>query len=427
MSLNRKLTVEQRHIIRVVTIGGALEWYEIYSFVYLAPVLSKLFFNQNSGQMSLVNVFLLFGIGFIGRPFGAIVFGRIGDLVGRKKAFIYSIFIMTIPTFLMGCLPTYESIGILAPMIFYLLRFFQSIPVAGETPGAICFLYENARSSNVRFMSSWSNFGNQIGTILALVETILLDLFLSEELMLKIGWRILFWSGGLLGLFAIYLRTTLMETPVFKNLESHHKVDKESISELLRNHKSKIVFGTAFGSINAVLFYVYAVFFPDFAAKAFQINDLSVSVGMLILMIISALLIPIFGKLSDVYNSRNIFLFNSYFSVFLVPFLYYSVTSKNNILLLLVAVLYLIPLSAITAVYPYWIAHIFKPKVRYTSVGVAFNLADAIVGGFSPAIALLLYNFTNDIGSFSWYVLMVCLISVFAILRLKEPAVKKII
>ncbi len=427
MTLDRKLTFDQRHIIKVVTIGGALEWYEIYSFIYLAPILSKLFFNQNSAVMSLVSVFLLIGIGFVGRPFGAIIFGRIGDLVGRKKAFLYSIIVMTVPTFLMGCLPTYETIGFFAPLMFYLLRFLQSVPVAGETPGAICFLYENAKSSNVRFMSSWSNFGNQIGTILALIETILLDLFLTDELMLKFGWRILFWSGACLGLFAIYLRSSLMETPVFKDMEEHHKVDKESILELLRNHKLMIIFGTAFGSINAVLFYVYAVFFPDFASSAFKLSSISVSLSMLILVIISTILIPFFGKLSDIYNSRNIFLYNSYFSVALTPFLYIAVTSKNHILLLIAASLYVIPLSAITAIYPYWIAHIFKPKVRYTSVGVAFNLADAIVGGFSPAVAILLYKFTNDVGSFCWYILAVSIISILAIRKLKEPTIKKVI
>lgn len=427
MSRDRKLSREQRHIIKVITIGGALEWYEIYSFVYLAPILGKLFFKQDSTMMSLVSVFLLFGIGFVGRPFGAIIFGRIGDLVGRRKAFIYSIFIMTIPTFLMGCLPTYQNIGIFAPILFYFLRFIQSIPVAGETPGAICFLYENAKNTNIRFMSSWSNFGNQIGTILALIETILLDVYLSDEMMLKIGWRILFWSGGLLGVFAIYLRSTLMETPIFKDLEVHHKVDKESISEMLRNHKSTLILGTAFGSINAVLYYVYAVFFPEFAVSAFKLGSLSVSIAMVCLVTASTILIPIFGKIADLYSSRNVFLYNAYFSVFLLPFLYYAVTSKIHLLLLIVAVLYIIPLSGITAIYPYWIAHIFKPKVRYTSIGVAFNLADAIVGGFSPLIALLLYSLTGDIGSFCWYVLLVSIISIIAIYKLKEPTIKKVV
>lgn len=216
MQTKSHLSKQQFKVISIITFGGILEWYEIYSFVYLAPILGKLFFNYHSGLMNLLSSFLLFGTGFISRPFGAILFGRIGDLIGRKTAFLYSIIIMTIPTFFMGCLPTYAVIGVAAPILFYFLRFIQSIPASGEIPGTICFLYENADEENIKFITSWTNVGNQIGATLGLLEILLIDSFLSEETLLTWGWRISFWSGGLLGLFGIYLRKKLLETPIFK-------------------------------------------------------------------------------------------------------------------------------------------------------------------------------------------------------------------
>ncbi len=425
MIQRNKLTKEQWHIIRIVTIGGMLEWYEIYSFVYLAPILAKLFFNFDAPLINSINVYLLFGIGFVSRPFGAILFGRIGDLVGRKNAFMYSIIIMTIPTFLMGCLPTYSTIGILAPILFYFLRFTQSIPAAGEMPGTICFLYENSKNTNIRFMTSWAFVGNQIGAMIALSETIILDHFVTEEIMLLWGWRILFWSGGLLGLFAIYLRSHLHETPIFSTMKDHHDIDKETVVEVVENHKKTITLGVGFGAILAIAFYLFATYIPSYIQATKEIKASNVTIWMLILVFIMTCLIPLVGMLGDKYSSKKILLFNSFLLVVLLPFIYYAINTNNLLVLAIAGGLCILPIASISALYPYWVAHIFKPKVRYTSVGLAFNIADGFIGAMGPAIALFLMEISEDKGAFCWYVLCFSLISIIAFFKIREPDIKK--
>lgn len=149
------LRKRQWHIILAVTFGNVLEWYGVYSYVYLTPVLAKLFFKLSSPESNLFMAFIIFGIGFLTRPIGGILFGRWGDLLGRKSAFVWSILIMTIPTFLMGWVPTHAEWGIWAPFCLILLRLIQSLPESGESPGTFCFLYENADPKNKAFMTSW--------------------------------------------------------------------------------------------------------------------------------------------------------------------------------------------------------------------------------------------------------------------------------
>src|SRR5437879_6426039 len=133
----------EHSIILAVTIGSILEWYEIYLYGFWSPILSKLLFNHHSETVNLIGTFLLFAVGFLARPFGGIIFGRIGDLYGRRKSLILSIVVLAIPSFVMGLLPTYETIGLAAPLIFGITRIFQALPAGGELPGAFCYLYES--------------------------------------------------------------------------------------------------------------------------------------------------------------------------------------------------------------------------------------------------------------------------------------------
>jgi MFS transporter, MHS family, proline/betaine transporter len=190
-----QLKKAQAQVILTVTFGNILEWFEIYSYAYLAPILARVFFNFESSLVNLISSFVIFGSSFLTRPFGGILFGRLGDIIGRKKAYLLSITIMTIPTFLMGCLPSYAKWGIFAPLSLVVLRLLQSIPAAGEVPGTICFLYENSDLGNNKFITSWTGVGNQIGAILGVIETFIMDQFMSDEFLMTWGWRISFWSG----------------------------------------------------------------------------------------------------------------------------------------------------------------------------------------------------------------------------------------
>lgn len=419
-----KVTKTQLHIIKVVTFGGLLEWYDIYSFIYLAPMLGKLFFNSDSSLRNLFNAFLLFGIGFIARPFGAILMGKIGDSIGRKTAFIYSIVIMTVPTFLMGFLPTYQQIGILAPILFYLLRVIQSIPASGEIPGTICYLYENSDSYNINFMSSWTFVGNQLGAIIALLETLILDKGFSERFMLDWGWRICFWAGGLVGLVGIYLRQTLLETPIFKNLQEHHTVDHQIVKHVFINHKKIVFLGTAFGLILGVSFFLYATYIPSFIQDTLDLRSSYLILAMISLILFMTILIPIFGYLADKISSKSVLYFSFIFLICLLPFLYIYANYNNIMMLAIIGIVLAIPIAGLSATYPYWIAHIYRSKFRYTSVGIAFNIAN-LVGSLAPAIALFMMEKSKKNGEFSLFVFLCAIVSILAFFSFQRKKPKK--
>ena len=194
----------QAAIIFAVTIGNILEWYEIYLYIFWAPVIGQLFFSADSELANVTKALAIFAIGFLARPIGGVLFGRLGDRVGRKKALVLSITVMTLPTFLMGLLPTYAQIGFYAPLLLVILRLMQSFPAGGELPGAFCFLYESSNYKNRRYMTSWGAVGNQIGIIISMYECYLLEIYLTPEELLNWGWRIslyswrIDWAFGLL-------------------------------------------------------------------------------------------------------------------------------------------------------------------------------------------------------------------------------------
>ena len=411
------LSKEQIHVVSAVTFGNILEWFEVYSFAYLAQIISQNFFNFKSNLSNLSLSFLIFGIGFIIRPIGGIIFGRIGDLIGRKKAFIWSIVVLTIPTFLMGLLPTYETWGLFAPIALCILRVAQSIPTGGEIPGTICFLFENASQNNKRFITSWNGVGNQIGAIIGLLETFIMENFMSPESLLLWGWRISFLSGGVIGLIGVYLRHTLHETPVFMELKKTHKIDRETVRELLLNYKKKIGIGTAFGMVDAATFYLIATYVPTFINNNLGLSiNKNMLVSFIILFVVTVLL-PLFGRLGDKYSNKFMCVSSCLLIIGLLYPLSIFMASKNMVLLSIVAIAYLIPIACITSLIAYLLAELFPPQVRFTGVGISVNLADGIIGGFTPAISLLLLQLTGSQSAFCWYILACALTSLIAYLR----------
>jgi len=414
------LSKRQWRVILTVTFGNLLEWFDVYSYAYLVPIIARVFFNFDSGLLSVMSSFVIFSSGLLTRPFGAILFGRIGDLKGRRNAFLLSIIAMTIPTFLMGCLPTYAVIGIASPIFLIILRVLQSIPVSGEAPGTFCFLYEYANKENRHFMMSFGAFGNQIGAILGIAQTILFDQLMSEKFLMNWGWRILFWTGGALGLIGIYLRKWLAETPIFNNLKAAHHLDPETTFVAIKNHSRGIFLGIAFTAVNATTFYLLATYVPSFFSASIGLTKNQNMVVTLIMLVLTTLMLPLFGYLNEYFSSRKMLMWSAGFISFLVFPLYYFINSNHLIGVGIVGLLLTVPIACTTALLVYQITHLFPSPVRYTGVGLAFNLADGIIGGFSPVIALGIVVYTRDQGAFCWFILASAIISYISYFKVKE-------
>jgi len=282
-------------------VGNVLEWYDFALYGFFAPVIAKLFFPSDDQITGLLATFGIFAVGFLMRPVGAVIFGILGDKLGRKKALEISVVMMAVPTTLIGVLPTYESVGILAPILLTIIRLIQGISVGGEFTGSISYVVENAPHPPNRrgFYSSWTVFSLLGGILLgSAIASIVTGVFTDAQVQ-SFGWRLPFLLGLVIGLIGLYLRVGLDESPAFKKMKEAGELSKRPIIDAFKFHWKQILIvigATCVGSVNFYMIFVYLTTFLSTEthvdlSTALEIN----TVSMIILMVIT----PIMGFFSD--------------------------------------------------------------------------------------------------------------------------------
>jgi MHS family proline/betaine transporter-like MFS transporter len=407
---------EKLTVIFAVTFGNLLEWYEIYLYVYWAPIIGKLFFKPNSELVNLTNALLVFAIGFLARPLGGVFFGRLGDRIGRRKALILSLAMMTVPTFITGLMPTFAQVGVLAPMLLILMRVFQSFPAGGELPGAACYLYESARFHHRRFMCSWASLGFQLGILISTLECFFLEKYLSQEDLTNWGWRLSFLIGGVLGVCGLFFRYKLHETPLYREMITHERIANPLLG-IVKKYKKQIMQAILFCALNSSAFYILTISFPFYLEKAvgtsYQ-NNLLITSFLLLFITIP---LPFFGLLGDRFSNKKL-LIGSALGILIL--LFPLCTTLSFKLLIPLLLLFCLCFTCLSALLPYAISDLFPTYARFTCLGISFNIVDAIIGGFTPVIALYLYHRTGMQGAFCWFLLFCALLSLGSYLAMKE-------
>ena len=293
---------EERKVIFASSLGTVFEWYDFYLYATLAPFFAGLFFPKGNDTAALLSAFATYAAGFLVRPFGALVFGRLGDLVGRKHTFMITIFVMGLSTVLVGCLPTYASVGIMAPTLLVLLRLLQGLALGGEYGGAATYVAEHAPEHQRGRATSWIQTTATIGFFLSLLVIGLCRVKMSEADFKDWGWRVPFLVSLLLLGFSVYMRLRLAESPVFQQMKAEGKGSKEPLREsFLHYPNNKYVLLALFGATagQGVVWYTgqfYALFFLTIALKLDYVTAYTL-VG--ISLIIGTPFFVVFGALSD--------------------------------------------------------------------------------------------------------------------------------
>jgi MFS family permease len=296
------MTREERFVIFASSVGTVFEWYDFYLYAVLAPFFAALFFPPGNDTAALLSAFATYAAGFVVRPFGALVFGRIGDLAGRKYTFLVTIIVMGTSTFLVGLLPSYASIGWLAPVLLLTLRLLQGLAVGGEYGGAAIYVAEHARPGERGFATSWIQTTATLGLAFALVIIILCRESMDTKAFSEWGWRIPFVVSAVLLVFSIYIRLRLNESPIFQKMKEEGKGSKAPLTEsFLRYPNNKYVLLALFGATAGmgVVWYTgqfYALFFLTLTLK---LGYLQAYLLMLAALIIGTPLYVMFGWLSD--------------------------------------------------------------------------------------------------------------------------------
>lgn len=404
------------------SLGGLLEFYDFVIYALLASFISEHFFATSDKTIALLETFATFAVGYLVRPIGGIVFGHFGDKHGRKRSFVLSIFIMAASTFLMGCIPSYHHIGFFAPVLLLFLRICQGFSVGGEIPGSITYISEVSPSKEGLYTSILFT-GLIPGIVLGSLVIEVLYLFFSQTQVNLWAWRIPFLLGGLLGIVNYLLRKKFHESPVFNQIKNHlHPVPSLVV---LKSHFRSLFSAACFVANLATIIILLFLFIPAYLNKMLHYSTSQISVYSSVFLLLGALLCPVFGALADRIDKVKLLRALTLLSlIFAIPIFYCYI---NHIDLWLPFTLSAILLGFTAGITPATLAELFPTDVRYSGVGMAYNLAFAIFGGLTPVFAMLLIHISGQLISPAYLLLFSSLLSLFGSMLLsRTPAVVRV-
>lgn len=403
-----------RRVLTASLIGSAIEWFDFFLYgTAAALVFNKLFFVSGDPLVSLLLAYLSFGIPFFIRPLGGIVFAHIGDRVGRKRTLVMTLLLMGAGTTLIGILPTYETIGVLAPILLVLLRLIQGIGLGGEWGGAVLLAYESAPAARKGFFASVPQAGVTIGMMLSTAITAAISL-LPDEDFLSWGWRIPFVMSSALVVLGLWIRNGIEEPAHFQALRKSGGIARYPLLDLLKEYRSQVVKAVLVKFGETAAFYVFAVFLVSYATQQLGYSRVTVLLCVALAALIGTIAIPPYGVLADRIGPRAVFRIGSVgLIVIAVP--YFWLLSLRSPVLLCVASIVALGLvwPLVTASLSTLLADMFPVHVRYSGVSLGYQIGAAIAGGTAPFVATLLV--AVDAGRWRWIAAYLVLMSVISL------------
>ncbi len=404
----RPLNRQDYKTLTLAALGGALEFYDFIIFVFFAAVLGELFFPADIPEwLRQVQTFGIFAAGYLARPLGGIVMAHFGDLVGRKKMFTLSILLMALPTLAIGLLPTYETLGIAAPLLLLLMRVLQGAAIGGEVPGAWVFVAEHVPYKRIGIACGTLTAGLTVGILLGSVVATLINTSLTQQAIDEGGWRIPFFLGGLFGLVAMYLRRWLRETPIFIEMQKRKALAEElPLKAVLVNHKKAVTVSMLLTWLLSAGIVVVILMAPTWLQKqlglapALTLQANSIAIIMLCIGCIVA------GLVVDRIGASKTFIIGSVLLA-VCSWLFYHLTASHPEHLFVLYGLVGLSVGVVGAV-PFVMVRAFPAEVRFTGISFSYNVSYAIFGGLTPIFVTLLMGVSPMAPA--WYVLALALI-----------------
>ncbi len=415
------ITKEQKRILSISSLGGLLEFYDFIIYALLAGYISTIFFPNATPLNALLATFGTYAVGYFARPFGGIIFGHYGDKYGRKKTFAVSVLIMACATLGIGLIPSYESIGIWAPILLLVFRLLQGFSIGGEIPGAITYVSES--------MPEQRGFGTGIifcfllcGLVLGyIVEALLLTIF-SHQQILDWAWRLPFFLGGFFGLIAYQLRKKLAEISRFAPFITGEA--KTPLTYVVKNHWREVIVATLLTSFGATVIVIFFLFLPAYLGKILRYSIEGFAWTSSIAMFAAALLCVVFGRASDKGGRIKIlFITVVLLLIFTMPIIraYIHHIENYHFAIFISALL----LGFVWGNIPAILSELFPQKVRYSGIGLAYNLGFAVFGGLTPLIALTLIKYTGHVQAPGYIVITASLVCLLCLLFLPKLMIHK--
>jgi MFS family permease len=416
---NRKHTWQ---VLVGTSVGTTLEWFDFLAYGLAASfVFPALFFPETSEVVGLLASFATFAVGFVARPVGGIIFGHFGDRLGRKHMLLWSLALTGGATFLIGVLPSYKTVGIIAPITLVILRVLQGLGLGGELGGAFSLSVEHAPTNRRGLYGSFPQLGSPFGAGLA---SLLLSggvLLLSKNAFLNWGWRVPFLLTIVLAAVGWYIRSRLAETPEFQHMRATDDRPRLPFGELVREHPAAVFVALCMWLATTAPYYVINVFLISYVTTAFNVSS-----GLILAAILGANVLFIgvtvgMGRLSDSVGKRPIFLAGT-IAIVVLSFPVFSLAKTGNIVLIWLAIALMgTAIFLCFAVAPALFVEQFPARVRYSGLSVAVQFASAIGGGTAPLIATALLSRSNgQTWPVSLYIMLPAVISAIGVYFAKE-------
>ncbi|OHV12180.1 MFS transporter [Kushneria phosphatilytica] len=386
---SRPLNGRDIRILGLSALGGALEFYDFVIFVYFATVVGQLFFpSEMPDWLRLVQTFGIFAAGYLARPLGGIIMAHFGDLLGRKKMFMLSIFLMAVPTLVMGSLPTYETIGVAAPILLLLMRVLQGAAIGGEAPGAWVFVTEHVPARHTAFATSTLSAGLVGGILLGSLVATAVNALFTDATISAWAWRLPFLLGGVLGFVTLYLRRWLHETPVFTEMQQRQSLSTElPVKLILRDHLRGVMLAMGVTWLLTAAVVVTILMTPTLLQNFAGVDrglTLEANIVAIICVMIGCL---VAGRLADRFGDGLMLLI---WSVGLGVSFWYFFSHMY------VSTVAIFPLYAVvgffvglTGLVPAIAVKAFPAAIRFTGLSFSYNVAYAIFGGLTPMVVTL--------------------------------------
>lgn len=414
--------------ITAAALGNAMEWFDFGVYGFVAYALGQIFFPGATPGVQVIAALATFSVPFLVRPLGGIFFGALGDKYGRQKILAITIIIMAISTFCIGLIPSYDSIGIWAPILLLLAKLAQGFSVGGEYSGAAIFVAEYSPDKKRGFMGSWLDFGSIAGFVLGAGVVVVLSSVLGEQRFMAWGWRLPFFLALPLGVIGLYLRHALEETPAFQkhseNLQQHSAADAPqpvSFAEIARGHWRSLLSCVGLVIATNVTYYMLLTYMPSYLSHNLHYPE---DHGILIIIVVMLGMLfvqPVIGLLSDRFGRRPFVIGGSIGLLLLVVPCFMLITSGSLVLIFAGLLVLAVLLNAFTGVMASSLPAMFPTKIRYSALAIAFNIS-VLIAGLTPTLSAWLVEVTQNLYMPAYYLMAIAVVGLVTGILMKETA-----
>lgn len=418
-------TSKLKRVVAASMAGTVVEWYEFFLYATAASLVFGTYFFPATGSPldGIIAAFVTYAVGFIARPLGGIVFGQIGDRFGRKPTLQATIIIVGAATFLMGCLPGFQSIGYWAPALLVALRFLQGFAVGGEWGGAVLLVAEQSPDRSRSFWSSWPQAAVPVGNLLATLVLLVSSWVMTSDAFLEWGWRIAFWLSAVIVLVGFYIRRHVEEAPIFLEAKAQVEAEKATsygIVEVLRRYPKGLLQAMGLRFAENIVYYIVVSFTIVYLKTVHEYDTSQLLLALLIAHVVHFAIIPQLGRLADRWGRKPVYLTGAILSATWAFFAFPLFDTLNPVLIVLAVTVGLCFHAFMYAPQPAVMAELFPTRMRYSGVSLGSQVTAILAGSLAPILAI---QWLRDFGSWlpiAIYIVIACVVTAVAVLSLRE-------